>query len=117
MIQAFERQHALSDEMKNRLSTITEIKEYPKKHLLLQEGQVAEYACFVIKGLARAFYMLDGKETTSRFMDEGFVITSWISFYTRKPGYEYIETMEDSLAACTTVTFCQSTRTLWNLIL
>ena len=85
--------------MKERLTAITSIKEFPKKQLLLQEGQVADYAYFVVKGLARAYYITDGKEITTRFMDEGFIITSWISFYKREPGYEFIETLEDCVLA------------------
>ncbi|MFL5808235.1 MAG: Crp/Fnr family transcriptional regulator [Flavisolibacter sp.] len=99
MLAAFNRLHALTDEMRERLTTITSIKEYPKKHLLLQEGQVAHYAYFVVKGLARAYYITDGKEITTRFMNEDFIITSWISFYTRQPGYEFIETLEDCVLA------------------
>jgi CRP-like cAMP-binding protein len=99
MLSAFHRLHPLADEMKERLIAITTIREYPKKHMLLQEGQVADYAYFVVKGLARAYYINDGKEITTRFMDEGFIITSWLSFYSRKPGYEFIETLEDSVLA------------------
>ena len=100
MFEAFERLHSLSNEVKQRLVEITHIQSFPKKHLLLKEGETANHAYFVFKGLARAYYISDGKEITSRFMDEGFVITSWISFYTRQPGYEFIETLEDSTLGC-----------------
>lgn len=100
MLLAFERFHPLTEEMKERLSSITNIKEYPKKHALLKEGQTSHHACFVFKGLARAYYIHDGREITSRFMDEGFIITSWISFYTRQPGYEFIETLEETVLGC-----------------
>lgn len=97
MFAAFERLQPLSEEIKQRLEAITNIQSFPRKHSLLKDGETANYACFVIKGLARAYYINDGKEITSRFMDEGFIITSWISFYTRQPGYEFIETLEDSV--------------------
>lgn len=100
MLQKFESLHPLSAELRDRLQQIFSVKEYPRKTCLLHEGQVADYGCFVLKGLARAYYISDGKEITSRFMAEGFIITSWISFYTRKPGYEIIETLEDSVLAC-----------------
>jgi len=100
MISRFNDLFPLTEALKERLEQVIKVKEYPKKHLLLQEGKVADSACFVLKGLARAYYIADGKEITSRFMDEGFIITSWISFYTRKPGYEYIETLEDSVLGC-----------------
>jgi CRP-like cAMP-binding protein len=100
MFAALERLHHLNDVMKERLTAITEIKTFPKNHLLLKEGETSNYACFVLKGFARAYYVIDGKAITSRFMTEDFMITSWISFYTRKPGYEYIELLEDSVLGC-----------------
>lgn len=100
MFASFERLHHLSNEMKERLTTITQIKTFPKNHIILKEGETANYACFVLNGLARAYYVIDGKTITSRFMAEDFMITSWISFYTRKPGYEYIEMLEESTMAC-----------------
>ncbi|MBK8141658.1 MAG: hypothetical protein IPK57_12030 [Chitinophagaceae bacterium] len=33
-------------------------------------------------------------------MDEGFIITSWISYYTQQPGNEYIEALEETTLAC-----------------
>lgn len=33
-------------------------------------------------------------------MDEGFIITSWVSYYQQQPGDEYIEAMEDTTLAC-----------------
>src|SRR6476619_5555597 len=83
---SLERFQPLTEEMKERLSSITTIKEFPKKTLLLKEGQVAHNACIVLKGLSRAYYITDGKEITTRFMDEGYIITSWLSYYTQKPG-------------------------------
>jgi len=100
MFAALGRFYSLSEEMKERLTSITTIKEFPKKTMLLKEGQVSHTACFVLKGLARAYYISDGKEITTRFMDEGFIITSWLSYYTQKPGYEFVETIEDTVLGC-----------------
>lgn len=90
----------MSPELTDAVIACTEIHDYPKKTILLKEGQVANYACFIIKGLARAFYIDGDKETTRLFMDEGFIITSWVSFQTRTPANENIETLEDSTLAC-----------------
>jgi CRP-like cAMP-binding protein len=100
MLQVFSRLHPLTPAMEERIIEIASVREYPKKKLLLREGQTSDHACFVIKGVSRAFYVSNGREITTRFMDEGFIITSWLSFYTRKPGYEIIETLEDSVLAC-----------------
>ncbi len=76
----------MSEQLTQRILAIAQTKNYPKKTLILQEGQVANDGCLVTSGLAIAYYLNEGKDITSRFMDEGFVITSWISFYTRRPG-------------------------------
>lgn len=66
----------------------------------MKDGDVNNEACMVVNGLVRSYYMNEGKDITSRLMDEGFIITSWISFYTRKPGNEFLETLEDTMLAC-----------------
>jgi CRP/FNR family transcriptional regulator, anaerobic regulatory protein len=86
--------HPMSDELTQKIMSITRITSHPKKTILLKEGSL------VISGLVRSYYLNEEKEITSRIMDEGFIITSWISFYTRKPGNEYLETIEDTILAC-----------------
>lgn len=100
MLDHFNSMHPMPKELSDAVVAVTEIYDHPKKTILLKEGQVANHACFVIKGLARAFYISGDKETTRLFMDEGYIITSWLSFYTRKPSHEYIEILEDCTVAC-----------------
>lgn len=92
--------HPMSDALTQRITDITKIRSHPKKTILLKEGEVNNHICMVVSGLVRAYYLNNGREITSRFMDEGFIITSWISFYTRKPGDEYLVTHEDTMLAC-----------------
>ena len=92
--------HPMSEALTERIVTIAKITNHPKKTILLKEGDVNSHTCMVIRGLVRSYYLNEGRDITSRFMDEGFIITSWISFYTRKPGNEFIETQEDTTLAC-----------------
>ena len=92
--------HPMSEELAQKIMSITRITSHPKKTTLLKEGEVNNHICMVISGLVRSYYLNEEKEITSRLMDEGFIITSWISFYTRKPGSEFIETQEDTTLAC-----------------
>ena len=89
----------LSDELKGVLSDNLEIIEVPKKHVLLREGQVCDYIYVVVKGLLRMYYIKDDQEVCSRFMDEERMAMSINSFYSRTPGYEYIETLEPCILA------------------
>ena len=92
--------HPMSEALTQRITDITTIRTHAKKTVLLKEGDVNNHICMVISGLVRAYYLNNGREITSRLMDEGFIITSWISFYTRRPGDEYLETQEDTILAC-----------------
>src|SRR5574344_28075 len=51
---------------------------------------------FVRKGIARAFYPIDGKEITFWLGAEGSTLFSSNSIVEDKPGYETIELLEDS---------------------
>lgn len=75
------------------------IHEYPAGSYLLKEGQVCRGAFFLARGLARSFYYKDGKDITSRLMEEGLIITSWASYYLQEPGIENVVALEK----CTTV--------------
>lgn len=92
--------HPMSKQLTERIKSITRMAQHPKKTILLKEGDINNHICMVISGLVRSYYLNEGKEITSRLMDEGFIITSWISFYTRKPGNEFLETIEDTMLAC-----------------
>ena len=76
-----------------------EIIEVPKHTLLLREGQRQDFAWVIIKGLIRSYYIKDTEEICSRFNAENQVVLSVASFYTRSPGYEFVETLEDSILA------------------
>ncbi len=100
LLEKLNKFHPLSPELTDSVSAVTKIVEYAAGDYILKEGQVCDKACLVVKGLARSYYIKEGKDITSRFMDEGFIITSWISYYTQQPGNEFIEATEDTTLAC-----------------
>ena len=77
----------------------------PRKHWLLQPGQMSERLYFIEQGVVRGYYLKDGKEVTSWFMREGDFIISIVSFYTRQPAREYIELLTDSVVL--SITYAQ----------
>ncbi len=91
--------YTISDELKERLANDIEIVELPKRACLLKEGQRSDHVAFVFQGLLRAYYIKNEEEICSRFMHENHICLSVISFYTRKPGYEFIETLEPTVIA------------------
>lgn len=92
--------HRMSDQLIERITEVAKIADYPKRSYLLRGGQICDKACMVVNGLARAYYINEDRDITSRFMDEGFIITSWISYYQQQPGDEFIEAAEDTTLAC-----------------
>jgi CRP/FNR family transcriptional regulator, anaerobic regulatory protein len=85
--------------LRERLIQDLEIIEVPKKTILLRDGETADYLYVVVTGLLRSYYIKDDSEICSRFMKENHIVVSVNSFYARRPGYEFIEAMEDSTLA------------------
>ncbi len=90
--------HKLSPEFEEAIRAL-EIIEAPRGTLLLRDGQCEDYVWIVLKGLVRSYYIKEGEEICSRFNSETQIVLSVVSFYSRKPGYEFVETIEDSTLA------------------
>jgi len=67
-----------------------------KKDYLVKAGETCRYLYFMIKGMARAFYLKDGKEMVTWFIFDGEPFTPFYSFTTQKPGIEYVQLVEDA---------------------
>ena len=77
-------------------SSILIEKQYPKHHLLHQEGRTCNYLFLVKSGVLRSFYHKDGKDITAHFVVDHGVITGVDSFIQQKSSRYNIETLEDS---------------------
>ncbi len=73
----------------------TNIQQFDKGTLLLKEGQVSDKCYFVIKGLVRQFYLIDGEEKTTAFFMEKEPVNAFTSSNTKTPSKHYIECIED----------------------
>lgn len=82
---------AIQDQIKAYL-----IEEFlPKKTIVLKEGQISQRIYFIKEGFIRSYYYKEGDQFTNWFMDKGDIIISVYSFFSRKPAFENIETLED----------------------
>jgi CRP-like cAMP-binding protein len=86
--------HPLSKELAEAIDSFIKVDHYDAGDFILREGEICKKASLVEIGLARSYYINDGRDITSRFMDEGFIITSWQSYYLQQPSNEIIEAME-----------------------
>lgn len=68
---------------------------FKKKDLVLREGEICNHLYFVNEGLLRAYYIIDGSDVSSLFMEKGDFVMSVLSFLKRQPSYEFIEALED----------------------
>lgn len=98
------------DQILNRLSTFIslnkseqeqfvsklQVKNFNKKDLILQEGQVCKYAYFINYGCLRYYYNVDGQENTAQFFFENGWYADYESFLSGKPTKQNIETLEKS---------------------
>lgn len=86
----------IDDELEKALESNLMIKEFPKKTLLLKEGEFSRECYFVLKGLIRTFYIRNGEEVTTDFtLEEDVASPSCYGGDT--PSGVYLECMEDSL--------------------
>lgn len=73
-----------------------EVRNFKKGTQLLREGQVCDTGFHIVKGMLRVFYIVGGKEVTSRFAEEGDACISYESFYTQTPSHEYIDVIDEA---------------------
>jgi hypothetical protein len=71
--------------------------ELPKGTVLLEADRVCHRLYILERGMARSFYLQDGRDITAWFAFEGEVALSMYSFATRKPAFETIELPENSV--------------------
>jgi CRP-like cAMP-binding protein len=67
-----------------------------KGEYLISPGEIATETGFVVKGVLRVYYLVEGKESTRFLGSENIFISSVPSFTTQKPSIEYVEALENS---------------------
>ncbi|GGE53891.1 CRP-like cAMP-binding protein [Pedobacter psychrotolerans] len=88
--------YPLSEEIKVAIVDNSDLIHVKKKVKLLSVGELSNTLYFIVKGAARIYYLdREGKETNTWFLFENELLISIYSFYTGKPSFEYLETLED----------------------
>lgn len=73
------------------------VKNFKKKEVLLQRGNICQNIFFINKGLLRIFFMdKNGNESTFYFSQENDFAVDYESFLNRTPSNYTIEAMEDT---------------------
>ena len=71
-------------------------KNYKKKTVIIEAGEVANEVFFVVKGCIRLFCLKDGTELSTYFFTENMFAGTYDSFISRKPTQIAMETLEDT---------------------
>ncbi|CEJ68709.1 Crp/Fnr family transcriptional regulator [Chryseobacterium oranimense] len=73
------------------------LQKFPKKTLLLREGEICQFEGFIKEGCVRTYYLDEnGFEVTLLFAVEDWWITDIASFNNQTPSKVFIETLEDT---------------------
>ena len=85
----------LNQETADALFNVSKPAFYKKGDFLLKEGDTCKRSFFIITGIARKFYLDDGKEITTELLFEDDLAISFHSYLSQKPGREYIQAVSD----------------------
>ncbi|MEP7257263.1 MAG: Crp/Fnr family transcriptional regulator [Flavitalea sp.] len=87
----------LSEAELNRYLPYVEVRQFKKREVILQYGQVENYLNLVVKGLVRKYTQVGKLEKTLQLSKEGQLIQSEMSFHTRIPSSMITEALEPSI--------------------
>ncbi len=87
----------VGDSSVKELANLMECHHLPKGYILIKSGVVERNYYFIEKGITRSYCFVDGKESTSWFSKEGDITFSMLSSYENKPGYEYVDLLENCI--------------------
>ena len=88
---------SLSDEEIAAIDSTMREKSFPKGALLLKAGQHSNEVFFVLEGIVRQYYLIDGSEKTSEFFTEGQWVLSNNNLGQDLPSGHYLECSSDCL--------------------
>lgn len=84
------------DEMAE-LARYCEIRRFPKRTILIEEGEMEDYLNLIVQGLLMKYIRMPRGEMILQLATEGHVISAEISFLSRQPSQVIIETLEPTL--------------------
>lgn len=106
----------LDDQVMEALTDVAVVKTFSKGDYLLREGDTCKKSYFIVEGIARKFYMNDGKEITTEiyFLDD--LAVSFSSYVGQKPGREFIQALTDITVSVTDHTAFTALKTKYPIL-
>lgn len=97
-IKSIRKYYPVSDMSINQLVKCFSVHHFPAKHLVIRGGVMDRNVYFIEKGLTRSYCLVDGDEYTTWFSKEGDVTFGLLCLYHNMAGFEFVETVEPTLA-------------------
>ncbi|MBC7867458.1 MAG: Crp/Fnr family transcriptional regulator [Gloeobacteraceae cyanobacterium ES-bin-316] len=95
VLKSMARLVSFNEEEANALRTILKEKKIKRKEHLLREGEVCNYAAFIVEGCLHYYYIVDGEESTGQFFFENGWYSDYESFLSGEPSNQNIQALED----------------------
>jgi CRP-like cAMP-binding protein len=90
------------DEFAQYIQPFIVLRRFEGKAIVTSIGAVENYFNFLVTGLARTYYLKDGREIVVQIATPGHIIHAQESFHSRQPSHYCVETIEPSLLASIT---------------
>lgn len=71
---------------------------FPSKEIIIRAGRLDRQVYFIEKGITRSYVLHNGREITTWFSQEGDAACGSWDLYRKKAGFEYVETLEETIA-------------------
>jgi CRP-like cAMP-binding protein len=100
----------LDTETLTALNSISVEKIFKKGDFLLRQDEICKKSFWIEKGIARKYYLNDGKEITTELYFDNDVAVSFDSYCLQKPGKEFIQALTDTTILQTDFTAFQTAK-------
>lgn len=87
----------LSEDEKQEIESLFQRNIYPKKTILLREGEICSFESYILKGCIKTYFLdLNGQEVILNFATEHWWVSDILSFQEQFPSKMFIETIEET---------------------
>lgn len=96
LVSYFKKIMPLTEDEASAIADSIVVKNFKKGTVLLAEWQISTECYFVLEGLVRQYYLVDGEEVTNNFFSENQWVISIDSFSQQKPANHFFVCEEDT---------------------
>lgn len=96
-IESIKKKYLVSDKSIELLTSHFKEEIFPTKTHIVQANVHDRKIFFIESGLTRSYILINGNETTTWFSKEGDLAYGSMDFLKNKAGFEYVQTLEETL--------------------